>query len=247
MKLEKLNIKNDLTTPRGIRQFQVDFERWREVLNVNIDSTSQFVSVSDVDSPDLSAYKGANQGNIIIVYDSDYFTGYAWSTSGTADSPFIVTGDGGFWVAIFGRYINTEGRVNSLTASRLMASDANKGLSSADLIAWILGTTNRIEITDNLDGTVTIKTADALAIIDFTNAAHTHQDAPGGAQLDHGLSMTAASLLDDDHPNLHNDARGDARYYTQAQVDSLVVSGLNSILCADGDVLVGDGEVMTGV
>ena len=245
MKLEKLNIRHDLTTATGIRQFQVDFERWRETINTNIDSISQYVAVTNIDSPDLSTYKGTNQGNIIIAYDTDYFTGYAWRTSGPADSPFIATGDGGFWEAIFGRYINSEGRVNSLTALRLMASDANKGASSTDLIAWILPTTNRIEITDNLDGTVTISTSDALEITDFTNAAHTHQDAAGGAQLDHGLSMTAASLLDDDHPNLHNDARGDARYYTQAQVDSLVVSGIDSIICRKGEVLTYKGNVLT--
>jgi hypothetical protein len=34
----------------------------------------------------------------------------------------------------------------------------------------------------------------------FTNAAHTHQDAAGGARLDHGAAMVPASLLDDDHP-----------------------------------------------
>ena len=245
MKLEQLSIRQDLTTPGGMRQFQIDFERWRQILNVNIDSVVQYVLVGNIDSPDLSSYKGANQGNIIIAYDANYFTGYAWRTTGPADSPFVVTGDGGFWVAIFGRYINSACRVNSLTPSRLMTSDANKGLSSTDLVAWILGTTNRIEITDNLDGTVTIKTADALAIIDFTNAGHTHKDAAGGAQLDHGLSMTAASLLDDDHPNLHNDARGDLRYYTQAQVVSLLAANIDSILCRNGEVLTYKGNVLT--
>ncbi|MDB4278922.1 hypothetical protein N9917_04910, partial [Deltaproteobacteria bacterium] len=39
-----------------------------------------------------------------------------------------------------------------------------------------------------------------LTIGDFTNAAHDHENAAGGGQLDHGLAMVAASLLDDDHP-----------------------------------------------
>lgn len=42
------------------------------------------------------------------------------------------------------------------------------------------------------------------------------QGAPGiGGSLDHG-AMTG--LGDDDHPQYHTDARGDARYFTQAQV-----------------------------
>jgi hypothetical protein len=41
----------------------------------------------------------------------------------------------------------------------------------------------------------------------------------GGGVTDHGL-LDAPSLLDDDHPQYHTDARGDARYYTQGQVDT---------------------------
>lgn len=41
---------------------------------------------------------------------------------------------------------------------------------------------------------------------------------PGvGGVVDHGV---LTGLADDDHPQYHNDARGDARYYTQAQVDA---------------------------
>lgn len=41
----------------------------------------------------------------------------------------------------------------------------------------------------------------------------------GGGVTDHG-GLTG--LSDDDHPQYHTDARGDARYYTQAQVDGLL-------------------------
>ena len=45
----------------------------------------------------------------------------------------------------------------SLTASRLMSSDASKVLSSvADLTSWIAGTTNQVVVTDDTDGTVTL-------------------------------------------------------------------------------------------
>jgi len=41
------------------------------------------------------------------------------------------------------------------------------------------------------------------------------------AGIDHG---GLAGLLDDDHPQYHNDLRGDARYYLQSQVDALLAS-----------------------
>lgn len=50
-----------------------------------------------------------------------------------------------------------------------------------------------------IDSTLTNKTLVTPTIASFVNAAHTHQDAAGGAQLDHGLALSAASLLDDDH------------------------------------------------
>lgn len=45
--------------------------------------------------------------------------------------------------------------------------------------------------------TLTNKTLTAPAIADFTSATHTHQNAAGGGQLDHGLALTG--LSDDDH------------------------------------------------
>lgn len=44
----------------------------------------------------------------------------------------------------------------------------------------------------------------------------------GGASVtDHGQLL---GLSDDDHTQYHTDARGDARYYTKAQVDALTAS-----------------------
>ena len=48
-------------------------------------------------------------------------------------------------------------RPTNTTASRLVATAADKKLVSvADFTAWISGTANEIEVTDNLDGTITI-------------------------------------------------------------------------------------------
>jgi hypothetical protein len=45
---------------------------------------------------------------------------------------------------------------SNLTAARLMASDANKVMVSADLAAWVAGTANQITVTDDLDGSITL-------------------------------------------------------------------------------------------
>jgi hypothetical protein len=189
----------------------------------------RYLSVAGIDTPtELADYGATNEGNLLIAYDATYFTIYSWSSEVlVANSPYIVEGNGGYWVAIGGRYSSYSTRIGVLTALRLMASDANRGLSSTDLFNWIAGTIRRIEITDDLDGTVTIKTADALEIPDFTNAAHTHQNVAGGAQLDHGLAMSAASLLDDDHPQY------------------LKITDFDSILCRNGEVLTYKGNVLT--
>lgn len=41
----------------------------------------------------------------------------------------------------------------------------------------------------------------------------------GGGVTDHGA---LTGLADDDHPQYHNDTRGDVRYYTKAQVDAAI-------------------------
>ncbi|TAE84396.1 MAG: hypothetical protein EAY76_00125 [Alphaproteobacteria bacterium] len=52
------------------------------------------------------------------------------------------------------------------------------------------------------------------------------QGPPGtGGDLDHGALN---GLEDDDHLQYHNDARGDARYYTKAQVDAGLAGKANS-------------------
>jgi hypothetical protein len=46
--------------------------------------------------------------------------------------------------------------LTDLTASRIVASDANKALESVDLVNWIAGTTDQITVTDDVDGSVTL-------------------------------------------------------------------------------------------
>jgi hypothetical protein len=55
-------------------------------------------------------------------------------------------------------------------------------------------------------------------IIPITDSQFGSAGGGGGGVEDHGQ---LTGLLDDDHPQYHNDVRGDARYYTQAQVDTI--------------------------
>jgi hypothetical protein len=52
----------------------------------------------------------------------------------------------------------------------------------------------------------------------WTDAIHTHQSNGEGATLDHGAALTG--LGDDDHTQYHNDTRGDARYYTETELNA---------------------------
>ena len=213
-----------MANPQGMAMWERAFEEWKNSVNANSEGLPQFATVPSIDTPDLSAYKGYAAGNALFATDLTYYTIYAWATAGVLNSPYVVDGDGGYWVAISGRYINHAGRVNSLTASRVMQSDANKGLSSADLVDWVGAVLGRmVVITDGAGG----------VILDVDESG-----------LDHNLMLNLT--VGDVHTQYHNNTRGDARYYTQGQVDALVLAGIDSILCADGDVLVGDDGVLYG-
>ncbi len=74
----------------------------------------------------------------------------------------------------------------SLTASRLVASDASKGLASvADLSAWVAGTANRVTVTNDGDGTITLSGPQDLATT----------SAPQFARLGVGTTADVAILL----------------------------------------------------
>lgn len=45
-----------------------------------------------------------------------------------------------------------------LTASRLIATDANKALESSDLASWVTQTANQVLVADDGDGTITLST-----------------------------------------------------------------------------------------
>ena len=54
--------------------------------------------------------------------------------------------------------------LSSSTASRLLATDANKNITSvANLASWISGTANQVTVTDDGDGSVTLSTPQSIA------------------------------------------------------------------------------------
>ena len=54
--------------------------------------------------------------------------------------------------------------LSSLTASRLIATNASKELVSSNLNSWVSGTTNEIDIADDGDGTITIGIVNPLIV-----------------------------------------------------------------------------------
>lgn len=83
----------------------------------------------------------------------------------TLTGDFNITGD----LDITGN-LDADGTItlNDLTASRIVATDAGKSLVSTDLIAWIDGTANKITVSDDSDGSVTLTIPDAVTLVNPT-------------------------------------------------------------------------------
>jgi hypothetical protein len=74
-------------------------------------------------------------------------------------------------------------------------------------------------------------------------ATHVHAGGGGGGVTDHGA---LTGLADDDHPQYHNDTRGDARYYTKTQADA-AYQPLDSDLTTIAGLTVSNGQLMRRV
>ncbi|MCE5230040.1 hypothetical protein LLG95_10645 [bacterium] len=72
----------------------------------------QAVQVADIDDPaaELAGLSGTVAGALLLAWEAsvnqDLFTLYAWDTEVAtgANGSYVVAGDGGFWIAISGRY-----------------------------------------------------------------------------------------------------------------------------------------------
>lgn len=61
-------------------------------------------------------------------------------------------------------YYMVELFLTGSTASRLLATDASQEVVSTDLVSWVTGTANEIDITDDADGTITIGIVNPLIV-----------------------------------------------------------------------------------
>jgi len=76
---------------------------------------------------------------------------YFYTNSGASN--YRVVGkfdDSGLFIADYGV------KAQNLTPSRLVASNADQKLVSSDLVSWVTGTSNRVTVTDDGDGTITL-------------------------------------------------------------------------------------------
>jgi hypothetical protein len=141
------------------------------------------IAVTDIDDPstELNAESVDSVGSLVFCYqvsagNPDEFTMYLWDTDyGAEDPPYIVDGtSGGGWIAVGGKYQTstkthkTTVVYSTLTASRLVASNASKELVSSDLASWIAGTADEITVIDDGDGTVTLSLPNNIKVDGLT-------------------------------------------------------------------------------
>lgn len=85
--------------------------------------TTLRVNVASIANPaaELASLSGEEVGDLLLAYQDEVSTLYAWSDEAlTAGVPQIVAGDGGFWVAVAGRYAKNS-YITTLQASDLAA------------------------------------------------------------------------------------------------------------------------------
>jgi hypothetical protein len=152
------------------------------------------------------------------------YTGGAWQLTQMSNTNFIL-------VHFFGtndvnnKVIGVVGtqQYNNITAARTGANSEISLLSDLPFTEFVpIGSV--IFQSNNYSNAVkarVVKTDLGQNYVDFRG---TQVYTPAGQASDHGL---LSGLVDDDHIQYHTDARGDIRYYTKAQVDSLI-SGVSS-------------------
>jgi hypothetical protein len=155
-------------------------------------------------------------------------TDLEWQTSavGVTDHALLSNVGTNTHVQIDTHIVNTANPHNVTKAQVGLAnvdntSDANKPVSTAtqaalnakaDIVAPTFTgtlTTDTIKITGGAPGAGKVLTSDADGDASWVT--------PSAGVTDHGA---LSGLSDDDHAQYHTDARGDARYYTQSQINS---------------------------
>lgn len=75
------------------------------------------LSVTDIDAPTELASLSGSASTMLLAYQTqagaNLWTLYSWDSDGVADSPWVVAGSSGYWVAIGGRYSRGVSRFGS--------------------------------------------------------------------------------------------------------------------------------------
>jgi len=143
--------------------------------------------------------------------------------------------------------------VEDLTASRLMASDAGKGLVSADLYAWVAGTGNQVAVADDADGSITLslpQDIDTAANVEFAGVKVSGLTA--GRVVFAGMS---GSLVDDSDFTFSADVltvNGSTFGQDVSIAGNLTVMGTTTqidttnLLVADAKIVISSGSAVEG-
>lgn len=166
-------------------------------------------------------------GNLVEVSAAD-FGGYLAAgagidsvANGQIDATPYVAGTGvtiSNFTASIGQPVATSDSVtfaavtgSNLTASRLMASDASKGMVSADLFAWVAETANQVLVADDGDGSITLSLP---------------QDIHSGASPEFAaLNLAAYGDIAASGSNMALVAAADLLFVDQNDADGIALSG----------------------
>lgn len=152
------------------------------------------------------------------------YTGGAWQLTQMSNTNFIL-------VHFFGtndvnnKVIGVVGtqQYNNITAARTGANSEISNLQDLPFTEFVpIGSV--IFQSNNYSNAVKARVVQTDLGENYVDFRGTQVYTPAGQASDHGL---LSGLVDDDHIQYHTDARGDIRYYTKAEVDSLV-SGASS-------------------
>jgi hypothetical protein len=152
------------------------------------------------------------------------FTGGAWQLTEIANNAFVL-------VHLFGTNdienpvvaIQGTATYGNITAARLGASSEITSLSGLPFAEFVALGSVVLESANAFTNTpkAIVRSVDGTDYVDFRG---TQLYTPAGEVSTHGL---LSGLSSDDHLQYHTDARGDIRYYTKAQVDT-IIAGITS-------------------
>jgi len=170
------------------------------------------------------------------------YTGGAWQLTQMSNTNFIL-------VHFFGtndvnnKVIGVAGtqQYNNITAARTGANSEISNLQDLPFTEFVpIGSV--IFQSNNYSNAVKARVVQTDLGENYVDFRGTQVYTPAGQASDHGL---LSGLVDDDHIQYHTDARGDIRYYTQSQVDT-IESNLQTDIdtrALDADVIKKNGSV----